>query len=148
MKTAVPQQNLTRGHRWPGRSREDGAAAVELALVLPLLLLLVFGIIDFGRLFNAQITLSAAAREGARWAALSQPGVPARVAAAAPGLTPAPSTSFTACAPGAPVGANATVVATSTVPLITPLGAIAGMFGGGAPAAVTLTGRGVMRCGG
>ena len=49
---------------------EQGAAAVEMALVLPLLLLLLFGIIDFGRVLNAQITLTEAAREGARAAAL------------------------------------------------------------------------------
>ncbi len=136
--------------RRPARRRPDerGSAAVETALVLPLLLLLVCGIVDFGRALNAQITLTAAAREGARWAALSQPGVPARVTAAAPGLTPAPATAVTACAPGAPVGANATVVTTSTYTLITPLGPVAGLFGGSAPGSITLTGRGVMRCGG
>lgn len=45
---------------------DEGAAAVELALVLPLLLLLVFGIIEFGRVFNASIEMSGGAREGAR----------------------------------------------------------------------------------
>ena len=49
----------------PG-ARDRGASAVEFALVLPLLLLIVFGIIDFGRALNAQITLTQAAREGAR----------------------------------------------------------------------------------
>ena len=53
------------------RSRcESGAAAVELALVLPLLLLLVFGIIEFGLLLNKQISASNAAREAARYAAI------------------------------------------------------------------------------
>ena len=47
-------------------ARDRGAAAVEFALLLPLLLLIVFGIIDFGRALNAQITLTQAAREGAR----------------------------------------------------------------------------------
>lgn len=50
--------------RWGAADR--GAAAVEAALVLPLLLLLVFGIVDFGRLLNAQIKVTEAAREGAR----------------------------------------------------------------------------------
>lgn len=130
------------------RYDDRGAAAVEMAVVMPLLLLLVCGIIDLGRMFNVQITLSAAAREGARWAALGQAGVPARVVTAAPGVVPAPSTSVAACPASPAVGANATVVATSTYALITPLSALSGLFGSTFPGAVTLTGRGVMRCGG
>jgi hypothetical protein len=121
---------------------------VELAIVLPLLLLLICGIIDFGRMLNTQITLSAAAREGARWAALSQPGVAARVSAAAPGLIPAPSAAVTSCPAGAAVGANATVIATSVYSPITPLGPLSTLLGGAFPATITLTGKGVMRCGG
>jgi Flp pilus assembly pilin Flp len=47
---------------------EDGAAAVEFALLLPLLVLLVFGIIEFGAAFNAKIQATNAAREAARLA--------------------------------------------------------------------------------
>src|SRR4051812_36652218 len=55
----------------PHRSRrERGAAAVEMALVLPLLLLIVGGIIDFGRFFYTQNIVVNAAREGARSRAL------------------------------------------------------------------------------
>jgi Flp pilus assembly protein TadG len=50
--------------------RERGAAAVELALVLPLLLLMVGGIVDFGRFFYTQNIVVNAAREGARSRAL------------------------------------------------------------------------------
>jgi len=46
--------------------QEDGAAMVEFALVITILLLIVFGIIEFGRIFNAQLTVTHAAREGAR----------------------------------------------------------------------------------
>ena len=45
---------------------EEGVAAVEMALVMPLLLLLVFGIIEFGFIFNRYITVTHAAREGVR----------------------------------------------------------------------------------
>lgn len=41
-----------------------------MALVMPLLILMVMGIIDFGRIFNGEIQLSQAAREGARVSAL------------------------------------------------------------------------------
>jgi hypothetical protein len=45
---------------------ESGAAAVEFAIVLPLLLLLLFGMVDFGRLFFLEISLQSSAREAAR----------------------------------------------------------------------------------
>jgi Flp pilus assembly protein TadG len=134
--------------RWAPRAErnERGAAAVELALVLPLVLLLVCGIVDFGRMLNIQITLSAAAREGARWAALNQPNPASRVALAAPGL--APVVTVSGCPASPPPGTNATVVASTTYTLLTPLNTISGLFGGGVPGTVTLIGQGVMRCGG
>lgn len=49
---------------------EKGQAMVEFALVLPLLLILLCGIIDFGWLYYNQITLNNAAREGARYAVI------------------------------------------------------------------------------
>jgi len=45
-----------------------------MALVMPLLISMIIGIIDFSRIYNAQIQLSQAAREGARVAALGGPG--------------------------------------------------------------------------
>jgi Flp pilus assembly protein TadG len=138
------------------RPRRDsrGAAAIELALVLPLLLLLVCGIVDFGRMLNIQITLSGAAREGARWEALRLPtttgiSVASRVGSAAPGVSPAPTTSLlSTCPSGAAATQNASVTATSTYTPLTPLGALSGLFGGAIPSTFTITGRGVMRCGG
>lgn len=53
-------------------SDERGAAAVEFALILPLLILLVFGIVQFSLAYNRQQGLHAAAREGARIASLPQ----------------------------------------------------------------------------
>lgn len=52
--------------------RERGAAAVELALVLPILLLLVFGIIAYGYMLSFRQGISQAAAEGARAAAVAQ----------------------------------------------------------------------------
>ena len=48
---------------------------VEFALVLPLLGILIFGIIQFGIMFYTYIDLTAAAREGARKAAVSRTAV-------------------------------------------------------------------------
>jgi Flp pilus assembly protein TadG len=43
-----------------------GQAIVELALVLPLVLLILFGIMEFGRAYQAYVTVNYLAREGAR----------------------------------------------------------------------------------
>src|SRR5215469_1466636 len=73
---------------WMRQARDRGAAAIEFALLFPLLMLIVFGTIDFGRALNAQITLTQAAREGARLDALGNPNVSAETQAAATGLAP------------------------------------------------------------
>ena len=52
------------------KKNEKGQALVELALVLPLLLALLCGIVDFGWIYYNQITLTNAAREGARYAVI------------------------------------------------------------------------------
>jgi Flp pilus assembly protein TadG len=50
--------------------RRSGQALVEFALIIPVFLLMIFGIIDFGRLVYMNSILSQAAREGARVAAV------------------------------------------------------------------------------
>ena len=52
------------------RSRERGAEAVEFALVVPVFLLLVFGVVDFGYMINQDTMVNNASREGARYGAL------------------------------------------------------------------------------
>jgi len=127
-------------------ARDRGAAAVEFALLLPVLLLLVFGIIDFGRALNAQVTLTQAAREGARLAALGEPNVVSRTQAAAAGLSPVAVTVM-ACPAGAGPGVDASVTTSYQFSFVTPIGAIAGMFGGsGFGSPITLTAQGVMPC--
>ena len=49
------------------RFSQRGASAVEFALILPLLIVLTFGIIEFGLLMYNQQVLTNAAREGARY---------------------------------------------------------------------------------
>ena len=48
------------------RKREDGQSLVEFALVIPIFLLVLFAIVDFGMAFHAWITVTNSAREGAR----------------------------------------------------------------------------------
>ena len=61
----------------PGRLRklgsdERGAALVEFALVLPLLLVLLFGMVAFGKAFNYWIDGTHLSSEGARWAVVNK----------------------------------------------------------------------------
>jgi hypothetical protein len=59
IKTATP--------RLHGQSSQSGQSLVEFAMVLPLLLLIVFGITEFGRAYYQYNTLSKAIRNGARY---------------------------------------------------------------------------------
>lgn len=127
-------------------ARDRGATAVEVALLLPIVLFLVMGIVDFGRAMHAQITLTQAAREGARVAALKQPGAATRTQNAATGLSDV-GVAVTACPTGSSGGSDAEVEATYTFNFVTPIGGFAGLFGGasfGDP--ITLSAKGVMPC--
>ena len=132
---------------WMRQARDRGAAAIEFALLFPLLMLIVFGIIDFGRALNAQITLTQAAREVARLDALGEPNVQSQTQAAATGLSPV-TVQVTACPPGAAPTVNAEVDVSYQFNFVTPIGVIAGLIGGsgGLGSPVTLTATGVMPC--
>lgn len=58
--------------RWL-RKREAAQSLVEFSLIVPLLLILVFGVIDFGMGLRAYITVAQATREGARFGSLGNP---------------------------------------------------------------------------
>jgi len=124
------------------RRSERGATAVEFALVLPVLLVLVLGIIEFGRAFQVQATLAAAAREGVRVMAIEDDAAAARAATqtAAGGLDPSLTDADIAVSPAScEVSAgNATVTITYRQPFIT------SFFGSG----IDLSAEGVMRCNG
>lgn len=58
--------------RWLRLSKNNaGSSFVELAILLPLFLLLILGTVDIGRGFSHYIGLTTAAREGARWITLN-----------------------------------------------------------------------------
>jgi Flp pilus assembly protein TadG len=130
---------------------ERGASAVEFAFIVPLLILLMLGIAEFGHAFQVQGTLSAAAREGVRAMALQNDPAAARavVRDAAdsldPGVTDAQikiqlegGTAQT-CPTTAGAGSQSVrLTITYPMPFLTHF------FGSG----LTLTGTGVMRCNG
>jgi Flp pilus assembly protein TadG len=115
---------------WQDRS-ERGQSVVEFAMVLPLLLVVLFAIVDFGRIYQGHITLTNAAREGARLGAVggSEGEITARVMTTATGLTP---TVVVENARGT-AGESVVVTTTATIALITPLGRLMTMIGGQAP---------------
>lgn len=123
--------------------RERGAAAVEFAIIMPVLLVLVLGIAEFGRAYNIQTTISEAAREGVRIMALQNDPSAARSttkeAASTLGLTDSQITiSPSTCV------SSATSAAVATVKVTYPITFITNFFG----PSVTVTGKGVMRCNG
>lgn len=65
-----------RTRRWSGNRRgERGQALAEFALVLPLILFFIAGIIEFGRAWNVKQAVTDAAREGARYAVVQDPAI-------------------------------------------------------------------------
>lgn len=120
------------------RTSDRGASLVEAALVMPILILLVFGVVEFGRAYNAQISLTHAAREGIREYVISQNTADAEQVAenSAPTLDDTLMTfTFGPCNPGDPAQVTIGYPFTYDIPL----------FGNNT---VDLTGIGVMRCGG
>lgn len=129
---------------------ERGAVAVEFAILAPILVMLLLGIMEFGRAYNVQISLTNAAREGVRVMAINNSQSAAKAAAKNvggalnPGLkdekivfkfqtTPATTPVPTACA------ANVQVTVSIDYALTTMTG-IAGPF--------AMKGIGTMQCGG
>jgi Flp pilus assembly protein TadG len=56
---------------------ERGQAVVELSLILPIVLLLIFGLVEFGKAFNYWIDMTHLANEGSRYASVNRwPGCP------------------------------------------------------------------------
>lgn len=84
-----PVRARVRGHG--AGAGERGQALVELALALPVLLVLLLGILEFGMLLNVYLTVEHGAREGARLGATGaeDQAIADRVVASCPGLDPA-----------------------------------------------------------
>ncbi|MGE9808853.1 TadE/TadG family type IV pilus assembly protein [Janibacter sp. G1551] len=125
---------------------ERGAAAIEFALVLPLLLLIVAGITDFGRAFYMQISTASAAREGARMISMKYTYDEAEARAQAAGGDWVDLSVTTFCTGGAK---NSEVTAAPAAPFEWIfLDDIMSLFPGPALGTPTIASEGAMRCNG
>ena len=136
-----------------------GQSLAELSLTLPILLILVFGIIDFGLGMRSYISLANSVREGARFASVgNEAGVPAdcdgvtnntvygRVCITSGGLDLnelSPSVTYPS---GISPGNSVIVAADYTYNFVTPLGDMLDFFSGGTfPTTISLSSSTDMR---
>ena len=138
-----------------------GQSLVEFALVLPILMFIVFGIIDFGLGIRSYISLTNATREGARFAAVGNPAgsypancdgttnttVIGRVCVAIDGLKLSDLNTVSVTYPAGQASGNSVVVSANyTYHFVSPLGAMAHFFSGGSiPTTITLSTKSDMR---
>ena len=127
------------------RSGEKGQSLAEFVMVLPIFLILVFSIIDFGMGFHAWLTVTNSAREGARLGAVRAPAIGAcdnnpstpatnitcRVTETADSLQQSNLTTSIFGAQGTP-GSSVVVTVDYDYDLITPLDGLLGLISGGA----------------
>jgi len=127
-----------RGHQ----RDEAGVAALEFALVVPVLLMVVFGIVAFGVGYNYQLQVTQAAREGARTLAVtgSTGSATAAAQAAAAGLDAGSMSIVLSGCPSTP-GPTDTASASISYPYTYNIPGLGDK-------SVTLTADAVMHCGG
>ena len=128
------------------RRPDSGEALLEMALVLPILLVLSMGMLDFGRAFHAKSVIDQAAREGARVAVLTDPpdvaGARGRVVEvlSAGSIVGAPPASVSGTDP---TTNTVTVTVTYSFQFITP--GIFQLVGANVGNSIAMTGKSVMR---
>lgn len=129
-------RRLSRGTTW---GSDRGAAAVEFALVFPMLVLVLIGIVEYGSVFNTQLMLTSAAREGARAMAVTGDAAQARTAVinAAIGLSPALTAANVTVTP---TSCTATTNVSVTIVYAKPY--LTGLFG----ATIALEGKSTRKC--
>ena len=127
-----------------GVTGERGQSLAEFVLVLPIFLILVFAIIDFGMGFHAWLTVTNSAREGARFGAVraaasggcdqdpstGADNIDCRVRETADSLDQAKLSVTTKNAQGTP-GSSVVVKVDYDYDLITPIDNVLGLISGG-----------------
>jgi hypothetical protein len=138
------------------RNTEAGQALVEFTMILPLFLLILFALIDFGRGFYTWLLVTNAAREGARVAATQQDSAAVQdriwdaVCSNYPSSCSLDETKLTWTNPGTanvqgPRGEAVVIELSYDFDYATPIGNILGIVSGGALAAPTITAHSSMR---
>ena len=140
----LPVKDESTSPRRASRSSR-GQSLVEFAMVAPILLILVFGIIDFGMGLRAWISLTNATRDGARYGSVGNPlGSPVsscvgetdetvvgRVCTVTEGLDKNEMTVDPSCDPDCDPGSSVHVEATYEYHFVTPMGDLMNFFSGG-----------------
>ena len=124
------------------RRNRRGQALVELAVALPVLLLVLMGIIDFGRVFHSHLTVTTAARAGARVAIVGAADAEIQEAVRQAAATLDAAALNVEISPGSAergAGVNVTVQVEYELPIITPI--ISRLL----PNPYTVVGKAVMR---
>lgn len=128
-------------------SKELGAVAVEFALILPIFLALILGVVEFGRAFSIQVSMAEGAREAARYTAIHYTETGYLAAAKQKAIDAAPiadlqpgEITISTCAPDA----DAVVLITANTAYLTGLPTLLPFL----PDFMSISAKGVMRCGG
>ncbi len=144
MHNPAPPPPRRRSHVRTGDTR--GQSLVEFVLVFPILIILVFGVIDFAMAVRSYVALTNATREGARYGSVGNPlgasvtscvgqsntTVVGRVCTAVEGLDKSQMTVTPSCDPACDPGSSLHVEASYQYDFFTPLGDMIDFFSGGA----------------
>jgi Flp pilus assembly protein TadG len=124
------------------REKDKGAVAVEFALVAPILLALIIGVVEFANVYNVQVSVTQASREAARTMAITKDQAKATAAgkAGAPSID-ATLLAFDYSAADCP---SVTPTPTSVVTVTYSGPSLTGFFG----PSLNVQGKGAMQCGG
>ena|SRR5579885_3547641 len=129
---------------------DDGVSLVEFAFVVPVFLLLLFGMIDFGRAYSTSVTLTNAVREGARYGITNPTDTSGIIAAVQNAAGPYNDASLIipnpTCSASCTSGQSVVVTSSYSFSFITPLAAIANFVSGGTiPSTFTINSSATMR---
>lgn len=143
------------------RSDCRGQSLLEFSLIMPILMVLIFGIVDFGMALRSYISVSSATREGARFASVGNPPgsfptdcdgatattVVGRVCVTLEGLDLDRVQTVGVSYPGGELPGNEVIVSTEyEYDFITPVGDIISFFSGGSfPSTLDLVAETTMR---